>query len=238
MVRKILMPCILLVSSCAFLGCGIEFIPILPQPIFIGTSIAAGTLQSYTDARHDVGGIGEILRGQEFYYKFYRIDAEPETGIESVFELEDKGYYRIMSGVNDTPSFVELPLVRIPNTPSTPRNDVVEVTLDFGDIDNPVVIAYDSENDPPWWPDFLPNYEDTSPHPIRRGVYDILDEFKGFSDLAVGDADLLHLAEEDILNPQNNLKLVVYALTFGKEDIATPIYSKPLYMLYVEPFNP
>jgi hypothetical protein len=208
-------------------GCGIEYILALEQPIYIETSETLGTFKVFTDSRHDVP-IPDQFLGVEFYYKFYEIDTDPEGDLENVDQLVQRGFFRLTSETEDSPSFITRPLVYIPSSPIYRRDHRIDITLDFSDMDDVYLNAYDDTDSI--------DLSDYSHFMIRRGVYDIIDEFKSFSDLDIDpdDDDLSSLDENAVLNRE--LKIAIYSVTFGKQDF-TDAYSKPLFLFDINPFD-
>ena len=219
---------IILIITAALLllvaGCGIEYILALRQPFYIETSETLETFKIFTDDRHDVPLPDQFL-GVEFYYKFYEIDTDPELDLENIDQLVQRGFFRVTSETADSPNFITRPLVNIPSSPIYRRDHRIDMTLDFSDMDDVYLNVYDVTDSFE-----LSGY---SHFIVRRGVYDLIDEFKSFStsDLDPDDDDLSSLDQKAVLNGE--LKIAIYAVTFGKQDF-TDAYSKPLFLYDIE----
>ena len=144
--------------------------------------------------------------------------------MENVDQLVQRGFFSLTSEIEDSPSFITRPLVNIPSSPIYRRDHRIEMTLDFSDMDDVYLNAYDDTDSV----DLLAYFK------IRRGVYDVIDEFKSFSDLDPDDDDLSSLDEGAVLSRE--LKIAIYAVTFGKQDF-TDAYSKPLFLFDINPFD-
>lgn len=216
--RLSVVSCILAAFFLSFAGCGIEYIVALDKPESIGTSYTDRTFKVYVEIQDYVSE----FRGLELYYRFTDGDVSPESVHDSRDGLVIDGFTRIMSAAVDSPSFSSKPLAAVP---IGRRDHRIEVTIDFSDPTSAFLTAYDATAS-----EDLPGYTDLE---VRRSAI-IGDTFKDFGDLDSADSDLQGLDPEDITN--RNLYLVIYALSYGKQDIVIDAYSKPAYLEYIDPF--
>jgi len=228
MTRKALVIILVLPLATGFGACGIEFILALDPPVFLEAVEADDTFKAAIDIQY----YETEFRGLEFYYRFYenKSDVQPDINLNSKEELDAKGFRRIMSADFDTPTYYTPPLVVVP---TASKSNYMEFTLDFGDEANAFVTAYDTVLDVTLVSDDL--QRDYAAFPIRRAASDSSDEFKTFSDLDPDHEDLASLDPDYVL--AKDLILVVYALAFGKQDLVVNAYSKPTYLLYINPFD-
>jgi len=219
---------LVLALAMGFAACGIEFILALDPPVFLEAVEADDTFRAAIKIQY----YETEFRGLEFYYRFYedKSDVKPDMDLKSKEELDAAGFRRIMSAEFDEPAYYTPPLVVVP---TASKSHYLEFTLDFGDEANAFVTAYDTEDEVTLVSDDL--QRDYAAFPIRRAVSDSPDQFKTFSDLDPDDEDLASLDPDYVL--AKDLILVVYALAFGKQDLVVNAYSKPTYLLYINPFD-
>jgi hypothetical protein len=220
---QLIFECLLLI----FLStCGLEEIAYLPPPVFVSTDAVANTF--VFKITHEHGLQEQYFRGIELYYKFYQEgNTNFDLNINSVEELRTKGFYRIASNV-ETSTDINKPLIGISTTQRTALkadvNAEIVITLDFADIDFPdkEPTATGSGTNVQ-----LRREANTYPEDLPQTAETDKNLFKRFSDMSTSDLDLKFLEGSGVIN---NVQLVIYAVSYGMQDIATPIHSRPTYL--------
>ena len=235
MAKENLMHCILLICFCALTGCGIEYLATLEEPIFGETSDIDDYFIVYTDSTVPSGIHNELeFRGVEFYYKFYNQSTSPESEIDSIDDLSQaEGFFRIASELLDAPSRDDRPLGKIYSHPVDNRDYESRFTLNFSAQGAEYLAIKDitHDRDVSDYDTFTVVFDNN--YRIRRGVQNgALDEYKTFPDIDSADSDLKHL--DPAVVTAGDLRLALYAVTFGIDSNFLEVYSPPLYMLYID----
>ncbi len=157
------------------------------------------------------------FRGFEAYYKFYSSDQPRQENYTTREELENPsaGFHRIHSLGKTTTQVKPLISVDVAD-----RNTVFMTLLNFYYL---VQTPYGE-------------YQGISPRPIdvRRSATDTLGDTMSFdrADLDPADADLTGVNWTQVGIDQQ-LFLVVYAISYGLKDYSTPLYSTAKYLGYM-----
>ena len=201
-------------------ACGLEFVLTLAPPEYVWTSVIAEYFSlRITDANDE-----PEFRGLEFYYKFYYpvSEAIPDSAINirSFDDLLANGFKRL-SSADDREGSVSRPLLKVPQGD---RGLQSLITLDFDYMDDVEASATPEESGAFTLTDFE----------LRRGVLDSLKEYKAFDDFALSDSDVSSLGLSGTPPFSAEVNLLIYALSFGKEDLSTNVYSRSIYLLRIE----
>lgn len=182
----------------------------------------------------------DYFRGIEFYYKFYGKDTEPSSSdinLDTYDELITANFKRISKSSDSFNNYVK-PLVPVPEED---RGYESKITIDFSEFDtnnHPYIYAEpDSGN--------TIDLEDGKPYGLEIDKLDPLDIYrevtypsgdinspycKPFNDMLTTDDDLSHI-DQDFSDPE--LKILLYAISYGKYDLTTKLYSKAVCLLYI-----
>jgi hypothetical protein len=205
---------VLLLIPLTLLSCGLERVLTLEPPEYILTSDASDFFAVRVPAVSH-----KYIIGVEFYYKFYpaSVGSIPSevTNIRNFDELLTNGFLRI-SRATDKLGSVEKPYIEIP---VGDRGKEVDITLDFADIDNVVANVEGAFT------------TDPDPFPLRRGVADSQGEYKAFNDFETSDADISSLGLSSL---PADVNIILYALSFGREELDTIVYSRTVYLLRIK----
>ncbi len=205
-------------------ACGLEFVLTLNPPEYVWTSV----IDEYFSVRITDANDEQEFRGLEFYYKLYYPvgpGSVPDSAINirSFDDLLANGFKRL-SSAGDSEGSVSRPLLKVPpGEPADPiRGKQSLITLDFADMENVEASATPEESGAFTLADFE----------LRRGVLDSLTkEYKKFSDFELTDGDVSSLPLPGLPAEVN---LLIYALSFGKEDLSKNVYSRSVYLLRIE----
>jgi hypothetical protein len=202
------------------LACGLESVLTLNPPEYVETSLS----NDYFKVRITEDNSEPEFRGVEFYYKLYYpagTGSIPDSAI-NIRNFDDlllNGFKRL-SSEDDEEGDVGKPLLRIPIDERGKRS---LITIDFWDIDDVEAFAVDEE---PGGGGF-----DLADFNLRRGVVDSQTKmYKAFNDFELTDADV----PAGVSSFPADVNLLLYALSFGKEDLSTDAYSKSVYLLRIE----
>jgi hypothetical protein len=208
--RRVLLAAVLL----ALAACGLDYWPYLEPP---GDPTEALPGTPIFQVIYNVTSVTEF-RGFEVYYKFYSSDQTRQTGITTLEGLKAANYHRMCSpGTLSMQGLPFVPLIPV-DLPSEPLDFKTE--LDFRLSVTPYM-----------------DYQGVVPPAyvgIRRTATDALSETKTFakSELVETDADLTDV-NWDQVDLDNQLYLVIYALSYGLKDINIPLYSTARYLGYM-----
>jgi hypothetical protein len=165
------------------------------------------------------------FRGFELYYKCYRITETLESGFgENSLEsdLRAKGFLPVCSELDSTPTGRRVPLILV---------DPLDRGLDFTvtvDFNLPGSATY-------------ARYQYTGPVTlssvsveVRRYISDGAGACKTFdaTEFLATDLDISRIFAGALTD--GSFYLAMYALSYGLQDISTPIWSWPVYLGYVE----
>jgi hypothetical protein len=198
-------------------GCGLENIPILSQPGFIGY----GTGEIFHFQNGPPGGDAGF-QGYEIYYKLYHIGEFIDINISTIDELKLKFRRLTAFGTAVLPS----PLVPIA---AADLSTSFEIVIDFS---GHLVVDYltrpqiYSLNNSPGSP--------SSPISIlafRRGVnYSGSSETKLFKDFAENDEDISPTIWADLNTSGAKVAIALYVISYGVDPTFGALYSIPLYI--------
>ncbi len=203
-----------------FAACGLEFVLTLNPPEYVWTSV----IDEYFSVRITDANDEQEFRGLEFYYKlYYPVGAvsvpDSDINIRNFDDLLANGFKRLSSR-DDREGSVSRPLLKVP-----PGDRGLEslITLDFLDMEHVEASANPEESGAFALTDFE----------LRRGVVDSATrEYKKFDDFALDDSDVSSL--EFTGTGITKVDLLIYALSFGKKDLSTNVYSRSVYLLRIE----
>jgi hypothetical protein len=205
-------------------GCG------LPSPFYLTppatpTPLATPTGTPYFQVISTTANIEPEFRGFELYYKCYKTTGDP---IESDFgtssfesDLRRAGFLPVCSETDVFASGRSAPLIYIDPTPPTDRGEAFTITVDFNSPANA-------------------KYEYTGPKTgtffsvgVRRSVSDGVGKFKTFdpTQFQSTDVDISRIFADAQL--AGEFYIAMYAMSYGKQDLATTIWSSPVYLGYI-----
>jgi hypothetical protein len=208
--RRVLLAAVLL----ALAACGLDYWPYLEPP---GDPTEALPGTPIFQVIYNVTSVTEF-RGFEVYYKFYSSDQTRQTGITTLEGLKAANYHRMCSP--GTLSMQGLPFVPLIPVDLLAEPLDFKTELDFRLTETPYMD----------YQGVVPPADDG----IRRTATDALSETKTFakSELKETDADLTDV-NWDQVDLDNQLYLVIYALSYGLKDINIPLYSTARYLGYM-----
>lgn len=195
--------------------CGLEYLPFLTAPISLGQAGKTFSVRKSV-ANDSESALEWEYRGIELYYKFYLPTDPPENNLTELSELTTKKFHRISSPADDVTRPVQKPLI--------------DGTALAGDVD----FIIDMEN--------IKITETSTPlvvySDIRRGIpYGSTDSgypnFKQFlnDDFIESDDDVGKSINDYITNnPFSEIKMVMYAFSYGKKDYSVDLYSEAEYL--------
>ncbi len=198
---------LILIMSVLSQACGLEYVLALTPPEYIETSIADKYFRIGLTSDNDE----PEFRGVELYYKFYgKNETNLVTNLSSFDELVSGGFYRLASD-SDEAGKISKPLIAVP---VENRGHDTHITLDLSSTANAHIYATPQEA----------NGYSLSSLEVRRGVTKSNGEYKPFSEFAASDPDVNSISQDFQVEPE--VILLVYAISFGKKDIATDAHSK------------
>jgi len=166
------------------------------------------------------------LRGFALYYKCYGIDETIESGFgyetsESALQ-NPKGFFPVCSETDDSTSGRSVPLIYIDPKPPTDQGQEFTITVDFN---SPVDAKYAYTG---------PVTGKSISVGVRRSVSDGVGGFKtfDFAQFQSTDSDISRIWTK--AQDARSFYVAMYALSYGLQDKATPIWSWPVYLGYVE----
>ena len=209
-----------LASALLLSTCGLETVLTLAPPEFVATSDAS----DYFRIRITCDNDEPEFRGVEFYYKLYDSGAViPDADInhQKYEDVVSAGFTRIASS-DDEPGDISKPLIKVP---VSSRGKESEITVALADIDDVKAIGVPKESGA---------YEEAG-LPLRRTVIDGEGNYKAFNDFDEGDADISGLGlDQSELETGADVKMVLYTLSYGKENLSTPAFSRAVYLENIE----
>ena len=205
-----------------FAACGLEFVLTLNPPEYVWTSV----IDEFFSVRITDANDEQEFRGLEFYYKlYYPVGAgsvpDSAINIRNFDDLLANGFKRL-SSAGDSEGSVSRPLLKVP---LVDRGSEHVITLNFADLEDVKgsVIPKFSEDDP------------VTEFQLRRGVVDSATrEYKRFDDFASDDSDVSSIEFTGTGPGPEKVNLLIYALSFGKKDLSTNVYSRSVYLLRIE----
>lgn len=204
---------------CVLPQCGLEYLPFLKAPADPDVR-DADKIFEFTRTNTELE-----FRGYELYYKFYTIDQDPNTTITTLAGLKADTFQR-MSNATDTET---KPLIQIPLL------DVTAYTFTL--LFNQFPTAAD--------PRFVSSPSGITGQLRRSTVYGSTQGnepgfFKHFPESVDQTDQTYELDDEDIESqvwavinsdpPGDNVRLAVYALSYGLKDYTSPLYSDAVYL--------
>ena len=203
-------------------GCG------LPSPFYLTPTATPGPATETTplfQIKSTSENSEPEFRGFELYYKCYKTADDP---IESNFgtssfesDLRRAGFLPVCSEADVFASGRSAPLIYIDPTLPTDRGEVFNVTVDFNSPANA-------------------KYEYTGPKTgtffsvgVRRSVSDGVGRFKTFDPVQFQstDPDISRIWTQ--AKAEGSFYIAMYTLSYGRQDLGTPIWSSPVYLGYV-----
>ena len=229
--------------AAALAGCGLEDIVTLSPP----DPLPAETLDEQYRFTLDGDNNEPEFRGVELYYRLYNTGAGGApvgAGLLDQDQLGPRGFRRLTKE-GDTEVAGARPLIFVPVGPAAPddiRGGKTTVVLSL-DTDTTAgapandtrITATRTDATGGLDTDVFGSYPELAPllQPIRRGVAVTPGGvFRTFDDFWVGDADVSAFAPT--AESYDDIEMEVYALSYGKVDIATTVYSAPQYLGILE----
>ncbi len=208
--------------TCFIISCGLEEnIPYLNPPYFLLRSPGSQYFQIKIKDDNDE----EYFRGVEFYYKFYHeTDTNLEINLDTHDDLTAANFKRLSSSTDSINNYSK-PLVFVP---LADRGFESEITLDFSDIDDPYLYA-DPAGVPGLDIPIIPHFELYRESTYIGGPNN--NKCKPFNDMLTTDSDLSDITQT--LSYGDTLTLLLYAISYGKYDLTTKLYSKAVYLQYI-----
>jgi hypothetical protein len=202
---------LLLAAALAVAGCGLENVPILSQPGFLG--YAAGDTFFFQNG--PPGADADFL-GYDLYYKIYNIGDTIDINISTIDELKLKFRRLTAYGTAVLPS----PLVLIA---AGDKGTSFEIDVDFsGNLESGYQTLPQIYSTPTGFVD-IPAF--------RRGVtYPSSSETKLFKDFGQSDADINATIWTVLNTPGAEVDIALYVVSYGVNPIYGALYSIPLYL--------
>ncbi len=199
-------------------GCGLENIPILHQPGFIGS----GTGEIFHFQNGPPGGDTGFL-GYELYYKIYHIGDTIDISISTIDDLKLKFRRLTQYGTAVLPP----PLVPIATADLTTS---FEIVVDFSNDlvafyqTRPQIRSLDNSPASPTVPILIEAF--------RRGVFysSSPSETKLFRDFEQNDEDIDATIWSDLNAPGTEVAIALYVVSYGVDPEFGALYSIPLYL--------
>lgn len=201
-------------------ACGLESIAALRPPGFVESSDIDNWFVIQLDGSYDPF----VFRGVEYYYRIYTKEATSlASDLETHSEVISNGFKRLNSPI-DTTTQLERPLLPI-------GSGTVTLTI-LGDLFVSGSNTYHAYITGPAAPintilqaRGLP---ENGALEVRRGVADTNGKFKAWDDFVLGDDDIDGVVTGT--GDDQEVQLALYAFNYGKEDIATRVYSRAVYL--------
>ena len=235
---KYSLPIFIIISFPFLVSCGLEDnIDSINPPHYSLTNIGEQYFQiKITDDNDE-----DYFRGIEFYYKFYSKDTSPsllEINLDTHDDLVAANFKRLSSSTDSINNY-EKPLVPVQYED---RGYESTITVDFSDFDtnnHPYIYAVpDSGN--------TIDLFDGKPYGLDIDQSDLLEIYrettysygdinypycKPFNDMNKDDSDLSHITQD--FATEKELKILLYAISYGKYDLTTKLYSKAVCLQYI-----
>jgi hypothetical protein len=202
----------------------------LPSPYYLSPPAAPSSPASPTTPLFSVisttNNSETEFRGFELYYKCYLSEADIEANFgSSSFEsnLRSAGFLPVCSEEDTSPSGHIVPLVPVD---AADRGKPFTITIDF----NPI----SSGSYPATYRYTRPDVGTIVSKGVRRYVPDTSVACKtfDFAEFLTTDADYSRIGSS--VPASGPFYIAIYALSYGLQDISTPIWSWPVYLGYVE----
>jgi hypothetical protein len=213
---KLLKP-VLVLAICllAMAQCGLEYLPFLTAPVSIGPSVDIFSVRK-TAANDTESAIEWEYQGIELYYKFYLPTETPDNNLTELIELNAKGFRRISSS-GDQATSVQKPLIDGKAFLGDVDFDIDMENTDITETSTPVVVVSEIRRGVPYDSDEI-------------GYYPYFQRFL-FDDFDAADADVGTSIYGYITSiPFSEIKMAVYALSYGKKDYVVDLYSEAVYL--------
>jgi hypothetical protein len=203
------------VAALLLAGCGLENVPVLSQPGFLGY----GTGEIFHFQNGPPGADAGFL-GYDLYYKIYDISDTFDINISTIDELKQK--FRRLTQY--TTAVQPSPLVAIAD-PLLSFEVVVDFSGDFVASFNTLPQIYSIPPGPPDPPGYVNILA------FRRGVtYSSSSETKLFKDFDQNDADIDATIWADLNNAGTKVAIALYVVSYGVDPSYGALYSIPLYL--------
>ena len=234
---KYSLPIFIIISFPFFISCGLEDnIASINPPEYSLTN----DVYSYFKIKITADNDEDYFRGIEFYYKFYGKDTSPSSldiNLDTHDDLVAANFKRLSSSTDSINNY-EKPLVPVQYED---RGYESTITVDFSDFDtnnHPYIYAVpDSGN--------TIDLFDGKPYGLDIDQSDLLEIYrettytegikypqcKPFNDMDKYDTDLAHISQDFGSYPK--FKILMYAISYGKYDLTTKLYSKAVWLQYI-----
>ena len=231
---KYSLPIFIIISFPFLVSCGLEDnISSINPPEYSLTSDG----DSYFEIRITADNDEDYFRGIEFYYKFYGKDTSPSSldiNLDTHDDLVAANFKRLSSSTDSINNY-EKPLVFVLYED---RGYESTITVDFSDMDDPYIYAEpnpaNSINPVDLRPFGLDILQADPLEIYRESTYTEginYPQCKPFNDMDKDDSDLAHISQDFGSYPE--LKILMYAISYGKYDLTTKLYSKAVCLQYI-----
>ena len=241
----------LLISCVFFNSCGLDEQPVLLPPIKGTTSDTSDTFTFKVNKQNGTGDEYEynIFKGFLLYYKFFPVTTEGkyEMDQQSNFQSIDdiNNFHRFTYYVNknncekvtDTKSKIPLLNVHEGHIHKAERNFEPTIKISFQNIldENDVKVIVEGVPEEESEPLFLTDEDE--PIYVRRDIREVVDNeptdyYKSFKYYDEYDADIDNDIDLSVANPR--AYLLIYVLSYGKDNLTTDIYSDAVCLNYIE----
>ncbi len=235
--KNILTLSLVLLFGCFLFTCGMPTYPYLYPPSLSGSAPKGLGSDNKFEFKTSDKNNDAFYDGYEVYYKFYPLSTTHASIIAESISIDDinqllaAGYLKLYYSNEE---FLK-PIITID---ALDKNDIVVIEIDFSRVrgkthDSPDI----SRTSPgavvyPDMDDFRRRF-----HGERSGVvntyFDKFLERPSDSDFQKDDSDLSKILDGGGQLPAEAF-LVLYAVTYGREDLIYDLYSKPLYLGYIK----
>lgn len=217
----LVLPAAVALLSCLS-SCGLEHIPYVDEPV-------PGTTVQETFTFSAPASVAGYFLGYELYYKLYALDnpaADSEVALASVAALQAAGFHRLTKE-GDTDA--RLPLVE---APSQADHRVAVTFFPYGG--QPSFTITDSSGAPLIAEPVLLRRGVQYPigEPGVTGVYQTFADFSA-DDTILTDTDLPESVWSS-MSSGSQVKLALYAVSYGEDELLAPLYSEPVYLFYID----
>ncbi len=195
-------------------GCGLNDYPYIYAPEVSALTGSSGNIKIYNRSDND----SDVFQGYELYYKFYNkanFKAENAADYNNLFSVEEPepsdlanlGFKRINT-VNNTDSKTPYPMIPIDYND---RDESFVINIDFTYIASDTIPTVD--------------YNNTKLYRVVTDPADT-DYYKSFiyDDMSESDSDV----------PVADVTLSLFVFSYGKYDRVYNIYSKPVWLGYID----